>query len=55
MSPAQYAKAHGLSLNYVYRLIRKGRIASERVNGKLRYVIPAVAHVRLKPGPKKGE
>jgi len=53
MTPAQYAKQHNLGLNYVYRLIRAGRLAAVQVDGKLRYRITGT-HERLKPGRKRG-
>ena len=51
MTPAMYALKHSLSLNYVYRLIRAGRLPCERIEGKLRYRITGELE-RRKPGPK---
>ena len=51
MSPSAYAKLHNLSMNYVYRLIRAGRLPCERIEGKLRYRITGELE-RRKPGPK---
>ena len=53
MSPTMYAAQHGLSLNYVYRLIRAGRIQAIKRNDKLRYDITDAQPIeRRKPGPK---
>ena len=51
MTPSAYAAKHSLSLNYVWRLIRAGRLPCERVGGKLRYRITGELE-RRKPGPK---
>lgn len=51
MSPSEYGKLHGLTVAYVWRLIRAGRLPCERVNGKLRYRITGDVQ-RLKPGRK---
>lgn len=53
MTAAQYALAHNLTLNYVYRLIRAGRIQAIKRNDKLRYDITDAQPIeRRKPGPK---
>ena len=53
MTPAIYAKAHNLTLNYVYRLIRAGRIQVTKRGDKLRYEITDAQPIeRRKPGPK---
>lgn len=54
MSPADYALAHGLTVAYVWRLIRAGRLPCERINDKRRYVIPENAtYQRMKGGKRK--
>lgn len=52
MSPSDYAAKHGITLAYVWRLIRKGRIQAEKVDGKLRSRISG-EHEKMKCGPKK--
>lgn len=54
MSPREYSLKHSLSMNYVWRLIRAGRLPCERVDGKLRYRITGELE-RRKPGPKGKE
>lgn len=39
LSPSDYAAKHGITLAYVWRLIRKGRLPVERVGGKQRYKV----------------
>ena len=51
MTPSAYAAKHNLSMNYVWRLIRAGRLPCERIEGKLRYRITGELE-RRKPGPK---
>ena len=57
MSPSAYAKLHNLSTNYVWRLIRAGRLPCEQIGkpgGAPRYVLPDdAAHERRKGGKRK--
>ena len=57
MTPQQYAAKHGLSMNYVWRLIRAGRLPCEQIGkpgGAPRYVLPDdAAHERRKGGKRK--
>lgn len=56
MTASQYAAHHNLTLNYVYRLIRAGRIQVTKRNDKLRYDITDAQPIeRRKPGPKGKE
>lgn len=45
LSPAQYARAHGLTINYVYLLIWNGKVEARKVYGRWFIVAPdAVEH-----------
>jgi len=35
LTPAEYARKHGLTLDWVYRLCRVGRLPNERVFGRV--------------------
>ena len=35
LTPAEYAREHGVTLDWVYRLCRVGRLSHERVFGRL--------------------
>lgn len=53
VSPVEYAREHGRSLQWIYKLIWLGQLPAKRVDG--RWLIDADAQPRLRNEQKPGQ